>query len=241
MVIKMDELQNIINESKNIVFFSGAGISTLSGLKDFRSKDGIYNQKYEYDPEEILSHHFFINNTKYFYNFYRNTLNPLDYKPNIIHKYFADLEKTKNVTIITQNIDNFHRLAGSKNVLELHGNVMDNYCMKCNKYYNGEFVFQSKDIPKCSCGGIIKPDVVLYEETLDENVLALSIKKISDADTLIVAGTSLSVYPASGLIRYFNGKNLVLLNRDITPFDNMATLVIHDDLSNVFNKLKQPK
>ena len=237
----MDELQNIINNSNNIVFFSGAGISTLSGLKDFRSKDGIYNQKYKYNPEEILSHTFFINNTKYFYDFYKNTLNPLNYKPNTIHEYFAKLEKIKNVTVITQNIDNFHKLSGSKNVLELHGNVMNNYCMKCNKYYDGNYIFKSKDIPICSCGGIIKPDVVLYGEALKDDVINQSIRKIKEADTLIVAGTSLNVYPAAGLIHYFNGKNLILLNKEKTPYDNFATLVIHDDLRNIFSKLVQPK
>ena len=237
----MNDLQNIIDSSNNIVFFSGAGISTLSGLKDFRSSDGIYNQKYDYNPEEILSHTFFMNNTKYFFDFYKNTLNPLNYKPNIIHNYLSELEKKKNITVITQNIDNFHKLAGSKNVLELHGNVMDNYCMNCNKYYDGNYVFKQIGIPKCSCGGIIKPDVVLYEEELNYDILNQSIKKIKEADTLIVAGTSLNVYPAAGLIRYFNGKNLVLLNKDNTPYDYLATLVIHDDLRNVFNKLRQPE
>ena len=233
----IDELKTIINNSKKIVFFSGAGVSTLSGLKDFRSQDGLYNMKCKYSPEEVLSHHFFINNTQFFYDFYREYLNPLGYKPNIVHTYFKDLEKNKDVTIITQNIDNLHTIAGSSKVLELHGSVMRNYCMKCNKFYDGNYVFNSKGIPKCSCGGIIKPDVVLYEEALDDNTISESIKALYEADTLIIAGTSLNVYPAAGLVRYFKGNNIVLLNKDSTPMDNIANLIIHDDLKNIFNNL----
>lgn len=241
MVIKMNQitnLQNIIDNSQNIVFFSGAGISTLSGLKDFRSKDGLYNESFEYPPEEILSHHFFIENPSYFYKFYREKLNPLPYKPNIIHYYLTKLELTgKLKAIITQNIDNLHELAGNKNILELHGNVMKCHCIKCHKTYNGEIIFNSNSIPKCNCGGLIKPNVVLYEEGLDENILKESIKKISEADTLIIAGASLLVYPAAGLINYFHGNNLVIINKDATNFDKKATLLINDDLKTVFSNL----
>ena len=237
---KIDKLKNIIDESKSIVFFGGAGVSTASGLKDFRSKDGIYNMKYPYPPEEILSHHFFINNTKEFFKFYKSMLNTKGIEPNIIHKYLVELEKDgKLKAIITQNIDNLHTLAGSKKVLELHGNINRNYCIKCNKFYDGTFVFNSSDdIPHCSCGGIIKPDVVLYEEELNYDILNEAIKCISSADTMIVAGTSLNVYPAAGLIGYFKGNNLIIINKDTTNYDNIASLVINDDLKEVFKKLK---
>jgi NAD-dependent deacetylase len=241
MVIIMnniEKLQQIINKSDNIVFFSGAGISTLSGLKDFRSKDGLYSETFAYPPEEILSHEFFLKNPEYFYKFYREKLNPLNYKPNIIHYYLTGLETSgKLKAIITQNIDNFHLLAGNKNVLELHGNIMRNYCQKCHKFYDGQYVFKSQGIPKCACGGIIKPDVVLYGESLNEDILNKSINSISNCDTLIVAGTSLTVYPAAGLIRFFHGSNLVIINNNITDYDQIATLVINDDLKNVFSKL----
>ena len=237
---KISKLQKIIDESKKIVFFGGAGVSTASGLKDFRSKDGLYNMDYPYSPEEILSHHFFVNNPKEFFKFYRKMLNTKGIEPNIIHKYLVDLEnKGKLSAIVTQNIDNLHTLAGSKKVLELHGNINRNYCTKCNKFYNGDIIFNSKDeIPKCNCGGIIKPDVVLYEEELDYNTLSESIRCISEADTLIVAGTSLNVYPAAGLIRYYKGNNLIIINKDITSYDNIANLVINDDLKEVFKKIK---
>jgi len=236
---KLEILQEIINKSNNIVVFSGAGVSTESGLKDFRSSDGLYNQKmFPYSAEEILSHHFFINNTKEFYKYYKIMFKMDNIKPNITHKYLVKLENSNKLkAIITQNIDNLHTIAGSKNVLELHGNINRNYCMKCNKFYDYNYVFNSKDIPKCTCKNIIKPDVVLYEEELDYDTLNNSIKYISECDTLLVLGTSLSVYPAAGLIRYFKGKNLVIINRDTTPYDNISTLVINDSLSNVFNKL----
>lgn len=236
----IDKLQNIIDNSKKIVFFGGAGVSVASGLKDFRSKDGLYNMNYPYPPEEILSHHFFVNNTKEFYKFYKKMLNTKGIEPNICHKYLAKLEeKGKLLAVVTQNIDNLHTMAGSKKVLELHGNINRNYCIKCNKFYDGEYVFNSNDlVPKCSCGGIIKPDVVLYEEELDYNTLSESIRCISEADTLIVAGTSLNVYPAAGLITYFRGNNLIIINKDITSYDRNANLVINDDLKNVFNNLK---
>ena len=235
---KIKQLEELINESNNIVFFGGAGVSTESGIPDFRNKDGLYNQHYKYPPEEILSHTFFMNNTEEFYRFYKAKMNSLKYEPNITHIKLAELEKLgKLKAIVTQNIDGLHQKAGSKTVYELHGSVLRNYCMKCNKFYNAEYVFNSNDIPKCSCGGIIKPDVVLYEEGLDDKTVENSINAIENADMLIVAGTSLTVYPASGLINYFNGKNLVLINKDSTPYDNKANLVINDSLGKVFSKI----
>lgn len=235
---KIQQFKQLVNESNNIVFFGGAGVSTESGIPDFRSKDGLYNQKYDYPPEEILSHTFFINHTEEFYKFYMEKMNSLKYKPNIAHIKLAKLEqKGKLKAVITQNIDGLHQKAGSKNVYELHGSVLRNYCMKCKKFYDAEYVFNSKGVPKCTCGGIIKPDVVLYEESLDENVLEKSIIAIQNADLLIVAGTSLTVYPASGLINYFRGKNLVLINRDATPFDSRADLVINETLGKVFKEI----
>ena len=236
---KIKELKRIIENSNNIVFFGGAGVSTESGIPDFRSKDGLYNQKYKYPPEEILSHSFFINRTEEFYKFYKKKMNSLKYEPNITHKYLANLERQgKLKTIITQNIDGLHQKAGSKNVLELHGSVYRNYCMKCHKFFSAEYVFNSQEIvPHCECGGIIKPDVVLYEEALDEKIIEDSIIKISNADTLIIGGTSLSVYPAAGLIRYYRGNNLILINKDATQMDYMATLCIQDSLGNVFSNV----
>lgn len=235
---KIELLKNIIENSTNIVFFGGAGVSTESGIPDFRSKDGLYNQKYKFPPEEILSHHFFVNNTADFYEFYRNKMNSLKYDPNITHIKLAKLENKGILKgIITQNIDGLHQKAGSKNVLELHGSVYRNYCMRCNKFYDANYVFDSKNIPYCECGGIIKPDVVLYEESLDYTVLENSISLISSCDTLIIGGTSLTVYPASGLIKYFKGRNLILINKDVTSFDKIASLVINDSLGNVFSNI----
>ena len=232
---KVEELRKIIDESENIVFFGGAGVSTESGIPDFRSKDGLYNLKYKYPPEEILSHSFFINNTKEFFEFYRDKMNSLKYEPNITHIKLSELEKKgKLKAVITQNIDGLHQKAGSKNVLELHGSVLRNYCMKCKKEYCAEDVFNSQGIPKCNCGGIIKPDVVLYGEMLDDNIVSKSVDAIKRADVLIIGGTSLTVYPASSLIYYFKGKKLVLINRDSTQMDSMADLVINDSLGNVF-------
>lgn len=236
---KIQQLKQLVNESNNIVFFGGAGVSTESGIPDFRSKDGLYNQKYDYPPEEILSHTFFIKHTEEFYKFYKDKMNSLKYEPNITHIKLAQLEsKGKLKAIITQNIDGLHQKAGAKNVYELHGSVLRNYCMKCKKFYDAEYVFNSKGIPTCTCGGIIKPDVVLYEEGLDENTLEKSIISIINADLLIVAGTSLTVYPASGLINYFRGKNWVLINRDVTPFDSRANLVINETLGKVFKEIE---
>lgn len=236
---KIEELQRTIDESDNIVFFSGAGVSTLSGIKDFRSKDGLYNMKYKFPPELILSNEFFYHNTCEFYKFYRDKLNCLDSIPNVIHKYMVKLEKSgKLKAIVTQNIDGLHTKAGSTNVLELHGTIYKNHCIKCHKFYGAEYVFNSKDIPLCECGSIIKPDVVLYGEMLNEDVLNQSIKLISECDTLIVAGTSLTVEPASSLVKLFRGKILIIINRDATSYDNIASLVINDEFKNIFKYLK---
>ncbi len=235
---KILELKKLIDESNNIVFFGGAGVSTESGIPDFRSKDGLYNQKYKYPPEEILSHTFFINYTDEFYKFYREKMNSLKYEPNITHIKLAQLENIgKLKAIVTQNIDGLHQKAGSKIVYELHGSVLRNYCMKCKRFYDAEYVFNSSDIPRCECGGIIKPDVVLYEEELDTEILENSIIAIRNADLLIVGGTSLTVYPASGLINYFKGKNLVLINKDSTLYDSKASLVINESLGKVFSEI----
>ena len=235
---KIDELQRIIDESNNIVFFGGAGVSTESGIKDFRSKDGLYNLNYKYPPELILSSNFFYNNTEEFYKFYKDKLNCLNSEPNIIHNYLAKLEqKGKLKGIITQNIDGLHTKAGNKKVYELHGTIYNNHCIKCGKYYDAKYVFNSIGIPKCKCGGIIKPDVTLYGEMLDESILNVSIHLISTCDTLIVAGTSLLVEPASSLIKLFKGKNLVILNRSNTKYCDIASLVINDSLGNIFKQL----
>ena len=235
---KIQQFKQLVNESNNIVFFGGAGVSTESGIPDFRSKDGLYNQKYDYPPEEILSHTFFINHTDAFYKFYKDKMNSLKYEPNITHIKIAELEKKGKIkAIVTQNIDGLHQKAGSKNVYELHGSVLKNYCMKCHKFYDAEYVFSSNEIPKCTCGGIIKPDVVLYEEGLDEEILENAILAIQKADVMIVAGTSLTVQPASSLLNYYKGHKLVLINRDKTPYDDRADLVIHESLGNVFENI----
>lgn len=229
-----------IKESKKIVFFGGAGVSTESGLKDFRSVDGLYNEKYDFPPEEILSHHFFIENTDDFYKFYKDKLSVKGLKPNITHIVLKELEDIgKLSSVITQNIDGFHTDAGNKNVLELHGSIKRNYCMKCNKFYDDKYVFNSKEIPLCKCGGIIKPDVVLYEEGLDEDIINKTIEEISTCDLLIIGGTSLNVYPAAGFIRFFKGKHLVLINKDKTPYDKMCDIVINDSLGKVFKKIEK--
>ena len=234
----IDKLKELIDKSNYIVFFGGAGVSTASGIKDFRSKDGLYNMKYDYPPETILSHTFFMDKTAEFYKFYKDKMNCLDTKPNACHNYLTKLEKEgKLKAIITQNIDGLHEKAKSKHVYELHGTIYRNYCMECGKEYDAKYVFESNDIPRCECGGIIKPDVVLYEEGLDNNVINDSISHMNKADLLIIAGTSLTVYPASGLINFYNGKDIVLINRDVTPLDSKATLLIQDDLNEVFKKL----
>lgn len=235
---KINEFIKIINESNNIVFFGGAGVSTESGIPDFRSKDGLYNQKYKFPPEEILSHTFFMNNTGEFYKFYRDKMNSLKYEPNITHLKLAKLEKIgKLKAIITQNIDGLHQKAGSRVVYELHGSVLRNYCMKCKKAYSADYIFSNENIPICDCGGLIKPDVILYGEMLDDDIVSKSIEAIKNAEVLIIGGTSLTVYPANSLIYYFKGKKLILINKDFTQMDNMADLVINDSLGNVFKKL----
>lgn len=235
--MEIDKLKKIIDENDNIVFFGGAGVSTESGIPDFRSVDGLYNEKYDYPPEQILSHTFFYNNPKYFYKFYREKMNSLNVKPNITHKKLVELEKRNKLKcIITQNIDGLHTKAGSKNVLEIHGSIYRNYCDKCHKFYSVESVFDEYNIPLCECGGFIKPDVVLYEEPLNETY-DKAIEYISKCDVLIVGGTSLMVYPAANLINYFRGKYLILINKDKTNYDSMADIVIHDKLGNVFREL----
>ncbi|MDD6394583.1 MAG: NAD-dependent protein deacylase [Firmicutes bacterium] len=235
---KILKFKKLVEASDNIVFFGGAGVSTESGIPDFRSKDGLYNQKYDYPPEEILSHTFFVRKTEEFYKFYRDKLNSLKYEPNITHIKLAELEKSgKLKAVITQNIDGLHQKAGSRNVFELHGSVLRNYCAKCGRFYGAEAVFEGSGVPKCECGGLIKPDVVLYEEPLNNDVVEKSIAAIAAADLMIVAGTSLTVYPASGLINYFRGKNLVLINRDATPYDGAADLVINESLGKVFAEI----
>jgi NAD-dependent deacetylase len=235
----IQKLQDIIDESKSIVFFGGAGISTESGIPDFRSQDGLYNLHYKYPPEYIISHTFFEQNPKEFYEFYRDKMLYLNAKPSEAHCYLARLEAAGKVSaVVTQNIDGLHQAAGSKNVFELHGSVLRNYCMRCGKAYSAQYIKQSSGVPKCSCGGTIKPDVVLYEEGLDDNIVSGALRAISKADTLIIGGTSLVVYPAAGFINYFNGKNLVVINKTPTPADNIATLVINAPIGQVFSQLK---
>lgn len=233
------ELQDIISSSKNIVFFGGAGVSTESGIPDFRSVDGLYNKKYKYPPETIISNNFFMGHPEEFYDFYINKMIFLDAKPNMAHIKLTELESLgKLKAIITQNIDGMHQAAGSKSVLELHGSIHRNYCMKCNKFYNVNYIVESNGIPECACGGIIKPDVVLYGEGLDEEILEKSIDYIRNAEVLIIGGTSLVVYPAAGLINYFNGDKLILINKSSTSMDSKADLVINDYLGKVFENIK---
>lgn len=239
----MEKLQEIIDNSNNIVFFGGAGVSTESGLKDFRSQNGIYNMKYNIPPETILSHSFFMNHCEEFYDFYRNFIlyDENKVKPNICHFKLKELEDIgKLKAIITQNIDGLHQKAGSKNVIELHGTIMKNYCCQCFKEFDGyNFIKKCQKIPRCDeCGGIIKPKVVLYEESLDDSCLNKAIYFIENCDTLIVAGTSLTVYPAAGLIRYFKGKNLVIINYQTTNYDQIADLIINDSICKTFANIK---
>lgn len=234
------KLQQIIDESKNIVFFGGAGVSTESGIPDFRSVDGLYHQEWDFPPEVILSHTFFRRKPAEFYRFYQAKMLCDTAKPNAAHKKLAQLEEQEKLkAIVTQNIDNLHQMAGSKNVLELHGSVYRNHCVKCRSFYDFVYMKKNKGIPRCSkCGSIIKPDVVLYEEALDQEVVNASIHAIAHADTLIIGGTSLSVYPAASLIDYFSGKHLVVINRDKTPQDEMAELVINRPIGEVFEQIK---
>jgi len=239
--MQIQKLQSMISESSNIVFFGGAGVSTESNIPDFRSENGIYQtkKKYGYPPEYLLSHNFFMENTEVFYDYYKANLIHKDAKPNSAHLALAKLEETgKLKAVITQNIDGLHQMAGSKEVLELHGSVHRNYCLKCKKTYNLQYILNSRGVPKCSeCGGIVRPDVVLYNEMLDQNILNKSIEYIYQADMLIVGGTSLVVYPAAGLIEYYRGNKLVLINKDATPYDSKADLVIHDSIGKVFSSL----
>ncbi|MGM9551934.1 MAG: NAD-dependent protein deacylase [Clostridia bacterium] len=234
----IESLRQMIDECDNIVFFGGAGVSTESGIPDFRSVDGLYNQKYDYPPEEIISHSFYKRNPTEFYRFYKDRMIFKDAKPNKAHEYLAKLEKMGKLKgIVTQNIDSLHTIAGSKNVYELHGSIMRNYCEKCGKFFDMEYVLKYDGVPKCTCTGTVKPDVVLYEEPLDDNVVQGAIDVIRKADMLIIGGTSLVVYPAAGLINYFKGKYLVLINKSVTPADNRADLVIHDSIGKVFASL----
>lgn len=236
---KINLFKELIKNSDNIVFFGGAGVSTESGIPDFRSVDGLYNQEYAYPPEQILSHSFYLHQTREFYRFYRNKMLCLDAKPNITHEKLARLEAAgKLKAVVTQNIDGLHQMAGSKVVLELHGSVHRNYCMKCHKPYGVDAIIKSGDIPMCECGGKIKPDVVLYEEGLDNEILSSAISYIRNADVCIIGGTSLNVYPAAGLIDYYNGNKLVLINKSATPKDNRADLLIQESLGEVMSQIE---
>ncbi|MBR1592709.1 MAG: NAD-dependent protein deacylase [Ruminococcus sp.] len=235
---KIEQLRDIVNSSDRIVFFGGAGVSTESGIPDFRSVDGLYNQQWSYPPETILSNTFFRKNTKEFYRFYRAKMLCLSAKPNPAHIKLTQLEKEGKLTaIVTQNIDGLHQAAGSENVYELHGSVLRNYCMNCGKFYDVEYIANSDGIPKCGCGGTVKPDVVLYEEPLDNRVVTGAIKAISNADTLIIGGTSLNVYPAAGLVRYFKGRNTVIINKSPTQMDTNADLLIADNIGEVLSAI----
>ena len=235
---QIEILRQWLAESRRIVAFTGAGVSTESGIPDFRSVDGLYSQKFDYAPETIISHSFYLRNPEYFFRFYREKMMPLDAQPNITHHTLARWEREGKLTaVVTQNIDGLHQKAGSRNVCELHGSILRNYCTRCRKFYPAEYIKHCDGIPRCDCGGIVKPDVVLYEEGLDNRTVENSVKAIASADMLIVAGTSLTVYPAAGLIRYYKGNRLVLINRDETPYDDQADLVIHDSLGKVLAQL----
>lgn len=231
---KLQELQGMIDESQNIVFFGGAGVSTESNIPDFRSSDGLYNEQYPYPPEQVVSHTFFVKRTEMFYDFYKNRMMFLDAKPNAAHLKLAEMENSGKLTaVITQNIDGLHQMAGSKNVLELHGSIHRNYCQKCGKFYDAKYVKESEGIPRCECGGIIKPDVVLYEEGLNGSTIQNSIRAIAKADMLIIGGTSLVVYPAASFIDYFRGKYLVVINKSGTSRDRQADLCIQESIGKV--------
>jgi NAD-dependent deacetylase len=236
---KIAKLQEMIDESSRIVFFGGAGVSTESNIPDFRSTDGLYNQTYKYPPETIISATFFWNRTDEFYEFYKDRMLYLDAKPNKAHLKLAELERAGKLSaVITQNIDGLHQMAGSKTVYELHGSVLRNYCTKCHKFYSVEDVKNANGVPHCECGGLIKPDVVLYEEGLDNQVISGAVNAIASADMMIIGGTSLVVYPAAGLIDYFHGKHLVLINRDATSRDKQANLCIYDSIGEVLDQIE---
>ena len=230
-------LKRWIAESNRIVAFTGAGVSTESGIPDFRSVDGLYSQKFEYPPEVIISHTFYEKNPEYFFRFYREKMMPLGFEPNVTHNVLARWEQEGRLSaVVTQNIDGLHQKAGSEKVCELHGSVLRNYCTRCRKFHSAEFVKNAPGVPRCECGGIVKPDVVLYEEGLDQDTIENAVWAISHADLLIVAGTSLTVYPAAGLINYYRGNRLVLINRDETPFDSRADLVFRQSLGEIFSQ-----
>mgnify|MGYP000939082945 CR=1 FL=1 len=238
MKTKIEQLRSWIAESKRMVFFGGAGVSTESGIPDFRSVDGLYHQKFDYPPETIISHSFFLNNPEYFYRFYREKMLPLGFEPNVTHRVLARLEQEGHLAaVVTQNIDGLHQKAGSRNVFELHGSVLRNHCMKCGKFYPAEFIRDAQGIPRCTCGGVIKPDVVLYEESLDEQVMDKALDYIAHADVLIIGGTSLVVYPAAGLVRYYRGSKLVVINKDATGIDSSADLCINAPIGQVLSQL----
>ena len=235
---KLETLKQWVAESSHIVFFGGAGVSTESGIPDFRSTDGLYNQKFEYPPETIISRSFYERKPSYFFRFYREKMLPLGFEPNVTHKVLARWEREGKLSaVVTQNIDGLHQKAGSENVYELHGSVLRNYCTRCRKFHSAEFIKNSVDVPRCSCGGIVKPDVVLYEEGLNQKTIENSVMAIRNADLLIVAGTSLTVYPAAGLINYCRGNRLVLISRDATQYDHYADLVFHENLGSIFSQL----
>lgn len=235
---QLGQLQEWVRESDNIVFFGGAGVSTESGIPDFRSVDGLYHQQYDYPPETILSHTFYRQKTEEFYRFYRAKMLCLDAKPNAAHRKLAQWEQEgKLKAVVTQNIDGLHQAAGSKVVLELHGSVLRNYCERCGASYDAEYILQSEGIPRCTCGGSIKPDVVLYEEGLDQKTLSDAVRYISEADMLIVGGTSLAVYPAAGLLDYYRGNKLVLVNKTPTPRDSIADLIVQGSIGEIFSQL----
>jgi NAD-dependent deacetylase len=237
-VKKLEILKQWIGESHRIVFFGGAGVSTESGIPDFRSTDGLYSQKFDYPPETIISHSFYLRKPEYFFRFYREKMLPLGFAPNITHRVLARWEQEGRLgAVVTQNIDGLHQKAGSQRVYELHGSVRRNYCTRCGKFHTAEFIRDHEGVPKCDCGGTVKPDVVLYEESLDGETLEKSVYAIENADLLIVAGTSLTVYPAAGLINYYRGDRLVLINRDATPYDTRADLVFHESLGDIFSQL----
>ena len=233
------KLNDWIQASDNIVFFGGAGVSTESGIPDFRSVDGLYNQKWKYPPEQILSHSFFERNPEEYYRFHREKLVIEGAQPNRAHRKLAELEAAGKLrAVITQNIDGLHQEAGSKNVLELHGSILRAYCSRCRKPYPQEVINRGEGVPRCSCGGVIRPDIVLYEEPLDQDVMEEAVRYIRNAEILIIGGTSLSVYPAAGLIRYYRGSKLVLVNRGETPYDGYADLVIHEKIGDVFSQIE---
>ena len=234
----IEKLSDIVSNSHSIVFFGGAGVSTESGIPDFRSVDGLYSQQWDYPPETILSHTFFMEKTEEFYRFYRAKMLCLDAKPNAAHLKLAQLEQEGRLSaVVTQNIDGLHQAAGSKTVYELHGSVLRNYCSKCGKFHDVQFIVNSEGVPRCQCGGVVKPDVVLYEESLDDSTVSGAVNAIASADTLIIGGTSLNVYPAAGLIRYFKGKDLIIINMAPTPMDRNADLLICDRIGEVFSRI----